>query len=133
MASVVAGKEGFAIVQLIELLLGPRQRIANPAGELADLLAHKKFHTVSPTLTGGHFVTPSALESSGRLIHQVVKQIHKVRGSFLVRQNVVHFLVITLDGERQTRLFQIVVDAHSDLLRPLRTNFIRDGHPQICR
>lgn len=85
-ATVVAGKERLPEVQFLELLLGPRKRVADPPREFPDLFAYKELYPVRPPPAGGHIVGPATLESPWRLLIQnILNHIGEERGALLVR------------------------------------------------
>ena len=121
MSAVVFGRERLAVVQFlsraVEETVGMAPSVAKPAGESAEALLGKEFNTVSPSASHAHLLFPSLRAAPER-------------GAVLVFKQVVHILVIALDGEVEG-VEEVVEEACGHLVGVHRQDVCCDGYPEV--
>ena len=91
--------------------------VAKPAGQPAEALLGKEFNTVSPSATHAYLLFPSLRAAPER-------------GAVLVFKQVVHILVIALDGEVEG-VEEVVEEACGHLVGVHRQDVCCDGYPEV--
>ena len=118
---VVFGRERLAVVQLlsraVEEAVGMAPCVAEPAGQPAEVFLCKEFYAVGPSPTHAHLLFPSLRAAPER-------------GAVLVFKQIVHILVVALDGEVEG-VHEVVEEASGHLVGVHGLDVRRDGYPEV--